>query len=269
MDGHGGWLGTVTARSSCDPPVPALAGLVGEPISKGLRQRADALAAEHRDGATVLHQLLDDLPMAALISGYGSSREVPDFTMPPEAGGGDDRPVLRLAGGGTMLGRPRDHGPVPDPARPGRPAPRADAGDPLCLARRCRRAAPPLDPSRRRRPASTSGRRTPASLEVDVHFRDSHLGPGDGSRTCCTSTGWRSRSTRSTLVVRSATATARVLPWPECPGALGQRGAIVGEPVTGLRPLVAMRFTGTSTCTHLNDSLRSLAGVQSLLAALR
>ena len=72
-----------------------------------------------------------------------------------------------------------------------------------------------------------------------------------------------------TLVVGSSTAIARVLPWPECPGALASADRIVGKAVTVLRPLVATRFTGTSTCTHLNDSLRSLAGVQALVAALR
>ena len=67
-----------------------------------------------------------------------------------------------------------------------------------------------------------------------------------------------------TLKVLSSEATVRVLPWPECPGALGSAGRIVGEPVANLRRLVGADFKGTGTCTPLNDVLRSIAGVVSL-----
>jgi hypothetical protein len=70
------------------------------------------------------------------------------------------------------------------------------------------------------------------------------------------------------LTVLGADASARVLPWPECPGALVSAGRIVAEPAAALRQLVASDFTGTTTCTHLNEVLRSLAGVSALGAAL-
>ena len=72
-----------------------------------------------------------------------------------------------------------------------------------------------------------------------------------------------------TLVVLSSAATARTLPWPECPGAVASAGRLVGEAVAGLRPKVHADFRGTTTCTHLNDVLRSLAGVVALARALR
>jgi hypothetical protein len=40
-------------------------------------------------------------------------------------------------------------------------------------------------------------------------------------------------------------------------------------PLRDLRPVVRGDFTGTTTCTHLNDQLRSLAGVRALLPALQ
>jgi hypothetical protein len=104
---------------------------------------------------------------------------------------------------------------------------------------------------------------------VDVHYRDSHLGLGDEVEDVLHEYRLAVTVDPDRLEVRSAQAMARVLPWPECPGALASAERVVGSSVKVLRPLVATRFTGTSTCTHLNDSLRSLAGVQALLAALR
>ena len=68
-----------------DPPVPELAELVGTHGSKGHRGRVDELLPTDRDGGTVLLQLLDDMPMAALISMYGSTRELEDWNLPAEA----------------------------------------------------------------------------------------------------------------------------------------------------------------------------------------
>ena len=47
-----------------------------------------------------------------------------------------------------------------------------------------------------------------------------------------------------------------------------RRGRIVGEPVGSLRRKVHAELTGTTTCTHLNDVLRSLAGVAALARSL-
>ena len=60
-------------------------------------------------------------------------------------------------------------------------------------------------------------------------------------------------------------ARAHVLPWMECPGALASAGRLVGMPFDGLRSTVRRDFTGTSTCTHLNDMLRSLSDVGALV----
>jgi hypothetical protein len=104
-------------------------------------------------------------------------------------------------------------------------------------------------------------------LQVDVHFRDSHRGL-DGVEDVLHEYTIAVTVDPADLVVLASEAVARVLPWPECPGALASAGRIVGKPVAELRPLVANRFTGTSTCTHLNDSLRSIAGVTALAKGL-
>jgi len=63
-------------------------------------------------------------------------------------------------------------------------------------------------------------------------------------------------------------ARAHVLPWVECPGALASATRLSGMPVAELRDHVRREFRGTSTCTHLNDTLRSLGDVNVLIAGL-
>ena len=249
---------TVTAIES-DPPEPRLAALVDGSVSRGFRARVDAALPEHRDAATVLHLLLDDLPMAALISNYGSSREQPEFTLPPEAGERLTDLCAGWAAGATMLGAMASTGIFPIPIGP--PAPDLlSIDDPLAW-----HDLPPMAPRsvrRRRRLDLVAGE----PLRLDVHFRDSHLGADDPEDVLHEYT-LAATVAPSTLEVRSAEATARVLPWPECPQAVGSAGRIVGQPVSELRSLVAADFTGTSTCTHLNDVLRSLASVTALARA--
>jgi hypothetical protein len=252
--------GTLTAISS-EPPTPALQELVGAHTSRGFRRRADEVVPEHRIRATVLHQLLDDVPMAALISGYGSTREAgDDWNLPPEAA---DRLTDLCAGwadGATMLGALTSSGIFPIPVGPAAPD-LSSPDDPLAWHEL--EAMVPRSVRRRRRIDLVAGH----PLVVDVHFRDSHLGTDELEDVLHEYT-LSGTVDPDGLVVRSSEATARTLPWPECPGALASAGRIVGQPVAGLRPHVHADFTGTSTCTHLNDVLRSLAGVVALAPPL-
>lgn len=254
-------LGTITALEVM-PPVPALAELVGGSISKGLRQRADRLVPTHRDGATVLHQLLDDLPLANLISSYGSSRETPDFRLPPDRADAMTDLCSGWAAGGTMLRGMAETGIFPIPLGPPAPVP-GSPPDPMGW-----HEAPPMARRSIRRARRLDLWEDAGVLQLDVHFRDSHC-DADGMEDVLHEYTITVSVDPADLVVLSSEAVARVLPWPECPGALASAGRIVGKPVADLRPLVANRFTGTSTCTHLNDSLRSVAGVTALAKALR
>jgi hypothetical protein len=252
-------LGVVTAIAA-EPPVPELGNLVGGHASKGLRARLDDLLPRHRDGGTVLLQLLDDLPMAGLISSYGSSREQPDFHLPSGAAARLTDLCAGWAGGGTMLDCLDSTGVFPIPGGPSAPELLAP-DDPLAwheMPRMARRSI-----RRRRRLDLVAG----APLVLDVHFRDSHLG-ADGPEEVLHEYELTGTIEPGTLTVLGADASARVLPWPECPGAIASAGRVVAEPVAALRQRVATDFTGTTTCTHLNDVLRSLAGVTALAAAL-
>jgi hypothetical protein len=248
--------GCITAIES-DPPEPALARLIGAHNQRGFRAAMDEALPHHRDAATVLHQLLDDVPMVALIAQYGWTRELgDDFDLPAESA---DRLRDRCAGwvnDGVMLGAMDETGIFPIPLGPNAP----DLADPDDrLAWHDMEAMVPKAARRRRRIDVVAG----DPLRVDVHFRDSHLAV-DAPEDVLHEYTLQASVDPASLTVLSAEAQARTLPWPECPGALASAGRIAGEPVAGLRSKVHSDLRGTSTCTHLNDVLRSLHGVTAL-----
>ena len=245
-----------------DPPVPALQDLLGAHTSRRFRARVDEVVPDHRKGATILHQLLDDFPMAALISGYGSTRELgDDWDLPAESA----ERLRDLCAGwihdGTMLEALDATGTFPIPLGP--PAPDLEAGDdPLAwhdagpMARRSVRRVRRLD--------LLDGE----PLAVDLHFRDTQLGL-EGPEDVLHEYTLQATIDPGSLTVLSSEAQARTLPWPECPNALASARRVVGQPVAGLRATVLADLRGTTTCTHLNDVLRSLAGVAGMAGRVR
>jgi hypothetical protein len=194
--------------------------------------------------------------MAAMISTYGHSREVPDFKLPPSAAERMADVCAGWAGGATMLDVLERTGFFPIPIGPTAPD-LLSAEDPLAW-----HELPALVPRsirRRRRLDVVHG----APLEVDAYFRDSH-NDVDGLEDVLHEYSLAATVDAATLTVLGSEAEARVLPWPECPEALASAGRITGEPVAKLRWRVMAELKGTTTCTHLNDVLRSLAGVTAL-----
>lgn len=251
------------------PGDAALARLVGAATTAGFRAVvADALA-DHLAAGTLWHLLVDDLVGAVLVSGVAPQH------------------AEELAGGGPIEELTRSHaelmfatmsdicaGWAPDavmlsefarthklPVACGPDAPPSERDDdpwswhdtaPL----------PPHGVRRRRRidlgPLDADGRRS-----VDVHFRDSHVDAA-GRERCVheyTVDGWFDPDRGVLGGVRS---TARVLPWRECPAAVGSAARVEGVPVSELRRHVRAELRGPTTCTHLNDTLRSLADVGAL-----
>jgi hypothetical protein len=70
VSGTGRELTKITTSPACT----GIEELLGTVVGPGFRARAEAVAPNERDGHTLLYLLLDDLPGAALVSGYALLR---------------------------------------------------------------------------------------------------------------------------------------------------------------------------------------------------
>ena len=238
-----------------DPPDDRLAQLAAARVGPGFRSTVGKLLPDEQQRASLLYLLLDDWVGAALVSGYavqhaainlGIEEKLPPGTADHMAGtcagfAADASLVPYAKRNGTI---PSVHGPV----------------------------APPLDAEgihvvETLRP---HGMRRFRRLDLrpddrfDAHFRDSHV-DGDGVETIVHEYTVEGSVDASTRTISSVTAAVRVLPWQECPGAIGSAARIRGMMLSELRDRVRGEFVGISTCTHLNDTLRAIADLDALL----
>lgn len=254
--------GRTLGEISSDPPQARLASLLGTRVSSGFRSLVDEVVPEHRAEATVLYQLLDDLPVAALVSGYvfgAAGARFPATTA-------RRRPIPDVCAGwrsgGTIMLEIDSSGSAPVVTGPVAP-PLTSADDPIAW----HELAPlPVHGMRRARRLDVS-HGDDATLVVDSGFRDSYMCV-DGVETVIHEYTVTATVDARTMTVVAAEATPRVLPWVECPVAAASGTRVAGRRVEELRSVVRTEFTGTTTCTHLNDQLRSLADVAALARLL-
>jgi hypothetical protein len=255
-------LGTIT-EIEAEPDVPGLAALVGLSAMSRFRGPMSAALPDEVEARTPLHLLLDDLPGAWLVAGYGATRANPD---PGAASARMRDHVARITdtcagwvSDGSILVEFRAHDEIPTPMGP--PAPdlgRVDDAlawhhiDPL-----------PAGATRRRRRLDLV-RESSTSARFDAHFRDSYAEDLDVESVVHEYTVTGRIDTRTATIVE-IDAQPRVLPWVECPATIESARRLIGTPVTDLRRRVRAEFVGTSTCTHLNDTLRMLADLDVLI----
>jgi len=246
-----------------EPAEPRLEALVGARASSGFRSAADSAVPDLRDSQALLYLLLDDLPVATLVSGYAVQYGSPE-PLRPTPGVHALQHADLCSGwrvGGTILidieagnGAPVVTGPV---------APSIDTPDD---AFGWHEMAPlPANGMRRRRRLDVIA--TGDTIDLDAMFRDSHMSP-DGIETVVHEYTLVATLDAGTHVVVDIEATPHALPWVECPSAAASAQGLVGLPLAGLRPYVRERFVGVPTCTHLNDLLRSLEDVERLVGLL-
>jgi hypothetical protein len=250
----------IITEISCTPPAPGLSDLVGAHAFGGFRAHVlEAMPAERGSGS-VRYQLLDDLPIALMLSarvlraaGVGVTR----------MGVRQQLPIDICAGwiaGGTADAGTTDEGPPLDLG----PAASQLTRDDDRLAWHDVETLPSHSTRRHRR---IDVWQDGDSTEVDCFFRDS-FAPADGVETVVHQ--YRVRGTVDPQTSRFVTCEAEAgrLPYPECPNALASANRIVGAEVGGLRHEVRTTLVGPTTCTHLNDTLRSLEDVTTLLGML-
>ncbi len=100
-------------------------------------------------------------------------------------------------------------------------------------------------------------------LQVDAHFRDS-LWDVDGTELALHEYTLAASVDRTTRRIKGLSATPRVLPFPECPGAAPHAEQLVGMRVDAFRTSVQETLRELEACTHLNDMLRCLGEVHHL-----
>ena len=240
---------------AADPQDDRLVQLAGSRVGPGFRATVGTLIPDEVAQAGLLHLLLDDWVGAALVSGYavqhaaitlGIEEKLPAGTADHMAGicagFAEDASLVPYAKrNGTI---PSVHGPV------------APALDPDGI-----HSVEPLRPDGMRRFRRLD--LTPNG-DFDAHFRDSHV-DGDGVETIVHEYTVEGSIDASTRTVTSVAASVRVLPWQECPGAIGSAARIRGMMLSEMRDRVRGEFVGTTTCTHLNDTLRAVADLDALL----
>lgn len=234
-----------------------VAALLGSRVGPGFRATVGTLFADDVRRASLLHLLLDDWVGAALVSGYavqhrditaGVEQKLPAGTADRMAGiCAGFAPEASLIGYTRRLGTiPSVHGPVAPPLE--------GLHD-----------VEPLRPHGMRRFRRLDLRPVDAvAAEFDAHFRDSHV-DGEGVETIVheyTVAGVVDTTTRTVTSVR---AQVHVLPWRECPNAIDSATRARGMTLADLRSRVRGEFVGTSTCTHLNDTVRAIADLDALL----
>ena len=254
------------AELRTEPSLPELTGLVGVGIRSGFRAAAAALIPDHRDRYSLVHQLFDDVPMAALIAGYGLAREHPEWNIPPEVAAGMRDVCVGWVDSGTMIATLERTGIFPIPLGP--PAPDLAVGpDPLAWHEQG-----PVQRRTVRRVRRLDLWRDGDGLVLEAYFRDSHLGEvGDGDvlhEYTVTAELEPSGPGPGDLRFLGIDAVAHTLPWPECPGALSSVQRLVGRSLAEVVDIVRDELTGASSCSHLNDVLRSTRAVTTMAPML-
>jgi hypothetical protein len=241
-------------------------------VASGFRARALDAVPDEAERRSLLNLLLDDLPGASLVAGFALQHDASWLArrVPIELLAGSTDQCAGWAAEATILDTVRTYESIPVPTSPRVPDEPEDADAwherpmlPTGATRRARRLDVVVD---RAGAPDASDASDASTLHFDAHFRDSYRdADGEGALH---EYSLRGRFDPATRTIVSLDATAHVLPWTECPQAVASARRIVGTTADDLRSRVRTDLTGTSTCTHLNDMLRSLADLPVLAAGL-
>jgi Protein of unknown function (DUF2889) len=253
-------VGFVVDDITSTPSDGRLDALRGCRVGPGFRSTVGKLLPDEVQRAGLLHLLLDDWVGAALVSGYGTQHTAIVLGVEQKMPAGVADRMAGICAGfapeASLIDYARQHDVIPTGRGP---------------------VAPPLDGLHDVEPLQPRGMRRfrrldmwPAdtdsveSVDFDAHFRDSHM-DDDRVETIVHEYTVAGTVDTSTRTITSVNAQVRVLPWQECPGAIGSAARVRGMNLGELRDRVRGEFVGTSTCTHLNDTLRAIADLDALL----
>jgi hypothetical protein len=255
-------IARVVQHIEIEPAIPGMSNLVGAPAMSGFRAVADKAAPQLREHRDLRYTLLDDVPVTALISGHalsasGALGDVAKSGYLPVA----DQCAGFVTGGLLMLSfEAGDPAVVTGPVAP-------DIGDADDTLAWHEMPSLPIHGMRRRRRLDVHHGRGGANVVIDAMFRDTYMRL-DGNETIIHEYTLGAIVDPDTHTITHSRATPRVLPWQECPGAVASATRIVGMTLDELHFRVRKELFGTTTCTHLNDLLRSIADARALIPLL-
>ena len=266
-----GLLGRFSIPERQRPPAGLDPGsLTGIAVATGFRKALAAIDAQGADPGGLWHLLLDDLVGARIVSGLAQQYEETAAGGGPMHDGIYENPDnLALYQGDICAGWARDAtmlrelGQTGDlPVSVGPPAPDLEGDDPVGWHH-----IAPLEPHsvRRRRRLDVGPPDDGGVAPIDVHFRDSHR-DADGLERVVHEYSIAGSLDLRADAISAIDARSHVLPWVECPSAVASAKRVIGVPMGDLRDHVRLELRGVTTCTHLNDVLRSLADLGHLAA---
>jgi hypothetical protein len=240
-----------------------LSRLTGSRVGPGFRSIVGTVLGRDVERSTLLALLLDDWAGASLVSGYSTQHAAITFgTEQKLPDGVADRMAGICAGfalDASLVGYARRHDMIPCVHGPLAPL-LTDDSDAM-------HAVEPLRAHGMRRMRRMDvNPHDDASVTFDAHFRDTHVDEA-GVETIVHEYTVVGAVDLVAETVTSVAAEPRVLPWQECPAAIGSASRIRGMRLSDLRSRVRTEFVGESTCTHLNDTLRALGDLGALIDA--
>lgn len=254
---------TITAISA-DPAPPQLQRLVGERGGGHLRMLMREIMPDLIADADPLYLLLDDISGVSLIASWAWSLWNPDWRS-ATTGSEDEMTKMLEERIDVCWGFQRGNSTF-DSARRSEVG-TADGGE----------LRNPADPAgwhefpvvngvsmRRARRIDVWRDEATGVIRIDSAFQDSAPRP-DGTRAALHEYRLAASADPVTLELLTLEPEARVLPFGECPGAIGNAVALVGSSLPEIRQSVLNDLRGPRGCTHLNDALRALADVPKLL----
>ena len=245
------------------PPNGGAAHLVGSRGGGHLRGALAEHVGDELAGGTPLYLLLDDISGASLVAGIAWSQWTEDWT---RSDPGRKRPDMEgvcigFAPGGSALEEQRSGSGthrvqlVPSLVASDDAAGWHDLAElPDVSFRRARRIDVWRDVDA-------------GTIVIDSGFQDSAGSPHD-ARIAIHEYGLSATVDADSMLVTSVDADPRILPFLTCPNAVGTATRVVGTPVADLRTTVLEMLATTDGCTHLNDALRALAEVPTLVSHL-
>jgi hypothetical protein len=241
-----------------EPADPRLQSLLGTVAGSGFRGRVEAVVPDLL--GTPLGALLDDVPVASLIGGYVTMRVTtlrgePQSPLPPGQ-------MLERMGdlcSGWRLGGDAMNSVAIGQGVPMQYAPPAPPIDESPGAWHHLEPLPPSGMRRRRRMDLHPDRR------IDAMFRDTFMDP-DGEVALHEYT--LTARLDDDGLLRDLVANPHVLPMRECPLAAPNVTVLDGVAPRDVDRVVKEKLLGIAGCTHLNDLLRSLAGLDHLTQLL-